>query len=575
MKVKINISSLLSLLLFFSLFKKLFSSYIYFTCNISCGNDYPEYITSSEGNFPPTNPNNIGNWPSDYYYIFTFDPIKHNLENQLCMKWVNLEAYGGFSFEYIAINEYIITFIDYEKHFICDDCNINVPKKFSITNEICKNTPVIKTINNPGAMTFCLAPHNITDFYINENYINKKYYIGRTLDFIMNNEIDIINIIINELFFINGYESLIFYPDTVSFKVIKIINYKGKILNENEELFEGSFFNMKNNSLNYKKNNSDEGYSMTVHIATKPLNRDISLITCEEVAKIYLYVSQKNCTMNESSNNFCQKCIKNYGKNINENKCYHKLEKFTNLYYDDSNQIWNDCNLDNNQFTCSICPSGTYIKDSSSNLCEKCPKGEYNSFEDKNECKKCLSGYYSDIIGSTLCKKCPKEKYSLIGFEECLPCNQIISHCDSCSEDLICQKCNNNALSGFSNCSICENEYDWEFTGEYCNLITICQNYFYKDKNNNSKIHCIESIKECPKGMDYLNLDTHECEENVTAQKFLNFSYQVKGGFELLNKVSDDIIFELKNFSDFIEEFKKKNKLIIKGIDSKMEIGNQ
>ena len=476
MKIKTKILPLLSLILILSLFKKSFSSYIYYYCNITCGNDYPEYITSSEGIFSPKTLDKREHSQRDYYFIFIFEPIKHNLVNPLCMTMVNLAGYGGFAFDYAAINEYIITFIEYEKHFSCDDCNFNVSTKFRTSKSYCNKSRIIETTSQPATNIFCLSPQNITDFYINESYINQKYYKGKTVEYIINNETNILNINIADLFFINGNENFTFYIDTVSFKIIKIINHKGKILNGNEELYQGSFFNMKKNTINFYKNNSNEGYSMIIHIATKPLNRDISISTCEEAAKIYLYVSQKNCTMIDISNNFCQKCIKDYGKNIGENKCYHKSEKFKNLYYDDSNKIWSDCNLDNTMFICSICPEGTYIKNSSSNLCEKCSKGEYNNFEDKNNCKKCPSGYYSDILGSISCKKCPKEKYSLEGFEECLSCGQIIPHCDSCSEDLICQKCNNNALNEFSNCSICENEYDWEFTGEYCNLTN---NFFY------------------------------------------------------------------------------------------------
>ena len=77
---------------------------------------------------------------------------------------------------------------------------------------------------------------------------------------------------------------------------------------------------------------------------------DINISTCENEAEIYIYVNQKNCTINETtSNNFCQKCIPNYGKYINN--CYEKSEKFDNLYYDSSNQIWNECETDKNTFT--------------------------------------------------------------------------------------------------------------------------------------------------------------------------------------------------------------------------------
>ena len=131
------------------------------------------------------------------------------------MKWINLEGFGWFAFDYVSNNKYIITFIEYEKHFICEDCNINVPKNFIITNDYCIKTLIIKTINNPGYNTFCLAPHNnITDFYINETYINEKYYMGRTFEFIMNNEIDKINmknpLIISLILFLHSFKKFFF-----------------------------------------------------------------------------------------------------------------------------------------------------------------------------------------------------------------------------------------------------------------------------------------------------------------------------------------------------------------------------
>ena len=121
--------------------------------------------------------------------------------------------------------------------------------------------------------------------------------------------------------------------------------------------------------------------------------------------------------MNESSDDYCQNCISDYGKY--ENNCYHKSEKFYNLYYENINQTWNECEINNNNFICSICPKGTYIKESSSQTCEKCKKGEYSDNEDKINCEKCPIGYYSDILGSSYCKKCPEGYTSLIGSDKC------------------------------------------------------------------------------------------------------------------------------------------------------------
>ena len=73
--------------------------------------------------------------------------------------------------------------------------------------------------------------------------------------------------------------------------------------------------------------------------------------------------------------------------------------------------------------------------------------------------------------------------------------------------------------------------------------------------------------------MDYLNLDTGECKENAKIKDFTNFQYKVKGSEELLNKVSDNIFFEYKEFKDFLDEFLIKYKFQIKGINSNLQIG--
>ena len=199
---------------------------------------------------------------------------------------------------------------------------------------------------------------------------------------------------------------------------------------------------------------------MIINIATKPLNKDITISTCSEEAKIYLYVNQKNCTINETSDNYCQQCITDYGKIVADNKCYHKSEKFSNLYYDNPTQSWKECETNKNNFKCSICPKGTYIKDSSSQICEKCDLGFFNNLIDSEKCEKCMPNFFSDEKGASYCKECEENKYSLYGFKECLTCEQTIPHCSECSKAGICLKCNNKAVSGFDNCTICENTKD-------------------------------------------------------------------------------------------------------------------
>ena len=324
-----------------------------------------------------------------------------------------------------------------------------------------------------------------------------------------------------------------------------------------------------------------------------------------------------------SNNNYCQGCQEDFGKN--DSNCYHKSEKFTNLFYEDSSQIWKECETSNNNFTCSICPKGTYINDSFLHICEKCKFGEYSDNEDSNNCEKCPRNYYSDIIGAIKCKKCDEgyisfpgsyecffdcppgyypvgnkcfpcqpgfyspgsidkclecnpgtysdeekmnkcinckpgqyntenkgttcfncsigyfspfeksisceeceeNKYSLSGFSKCISCGEIIPYCNNCIKEVICLECNNTAISGFNNCTICENEYDWIFTGEYCKLITVCPKYFYKDKNNKNKIHCIDNVEDCPEDMDYLDLDSNEC-KNITDRELLYSNCKVK-----------------------------------------------
>ena len=772
MKYKIQI------LIFLLIISNILSFIGYFKCEIFCANDYADYLITSEGIIPPVNPYKISHRDRNYYYVYNFTYTKHNFDKDICLQLVNIRGAAGFAFKFVSINEYDITSLKSENYYHCDNCNIAVPQKFQTTTTLCVDKPFIST-GNVGNIylttnnTFCLnANENISLFYIDESKIIQNFYKGNTLDYIfneVNNTFDI-----DKIFSINGYNDFEFFLDSVSLKIINIENKNGKIFNGDEELFKDSFFNAKNKTLLYIKEN-DDGYLMTISIASKPRNKNITTSTCESEAKINLYISQKNCTINETSNNFCQHCINNeYGKNLIENKCYHKTEKLTNLYFEESTRLWNPCETNKFAFICSICPKGTFILDIDSQFCEQCPKGYYSSNEDQDKCEKCPEGYYADSLGQSECKKCPdgytslkgafecyrdcdagyyasgdeciacspgffslpssthcsecipgtytdKEgmdkclickpgtynneykavkcincpsgsfsflngatecfecipgtytneegmteclkcqpgtynnlykqdkcincpigyyaslegsiectqcplgtfnaliksdhcedcdigyyndrlgssqckicplnyysdekgltycklcednKYSLLGFSQCQNCEEIIPHCNICSKEMKCLQCNNKALNGFNNCTICENDVDWEFTGEYCKLITICDNYYYKDKNNNNKIHCInDDILECPEGMDYLNLDTGECKSEAKIQDFISFQYKVKGGADLLNTVSDNIFFEYRQFPEVLDEYLTKNKIQIKGIKSNLQIG--
>ena len=171
------------------------------------------------------------------------------MEKPLFIQFVNVGNPGHFTFKYASINEYDITIIDYEKYYFCDNCNMNTPKNFEITKIIYSNgSPRIDISYYSGKKakirykTFCLNQTNdISIFYLNENKINKNYYKGNTIKYFLSNDIDNFNI--NNSFSINGHENYIFDLDTVSLKIINITNKKGNIYNDEEELFENSFFN--------------------------------------------------------------------------------------------------------------------------------------------------------------------------------------------------------------------------------------------------------------------------------------------------------------------------------------------
>ena len=410
------------------LIKEIFSIYAYFYFQLIHATDIPKYIISSEGIIYPKNPNEVCYKNGrNIHYVYNFENIKHNLEKKICIYMLSCDILGYFNFDYVSINEYIITNIYYENWYCFDDCNLDANKNF-ISPDICgKNRYPLISYSNEGFKEnykFCLDPMNdISHFYINDNYINRNYYIGKAVEYFINN--DIYNIPIKDLFSINSFDNLEIFSDTISLEISNIQNGKGKIFNGNEELSEGCFFNP-NINLTFK-NKINEGYLMIISIKTKPRNRPSSVSTCVNDAKIYLYISQENCTMDEASDNYCQQCIDEYGKN--GNNCYHKSEKFTNLYYDEHSQTFKQCEINNIIYNCSICPKGSYIFEnkSLSNICKKCPEWKYTNSTDQYECISCPP------------------------------------HCAECNTKGNCIKCNNNALNGLGNCSVCENKIEWEY----------------------------------------------------------------------------------------------------------------
>ena len=344
-------SSKLQFIVLLFLYQYCFSLIAYFKIEIFCANDYPTSIISSEGNYPTLNPQEKFHLEreGDFDYIFIFNEIKHNIENPLCIKFSGVDNCNSFSFYNSTINEYDITILNFTDFYYCNDCYFNGKQDFIVSGTCKDRKPTIYTYYNNSIIqkatnqTICLKPTNdISIFYIDESKINQNYYEGKIIKYILNNEYDNFNI--NNTFIITGKEENKFDLNLVSLKITNITNKKGYIFNEDEEIFENSFFNNKNGYLTHKKNN-DDGYLMIIHIATKPRKHNTIISTCLEEAKIYLYVSQTNCTIEEmSDNNFCQKCKSDYGK-INENKCVHKSEKINNYYYENLNQIWKKCEI--------------------------------------------------------------------------------------------------------------------------------------------------------------------------------------------------------------------------------------
>ena len=118
--------------------KYVLSLTMYFKIKINCGNDYPDYINSTEGLIKPNNPSYLWNGDRGYdNYTFDFNVIKHNIETPLCIEWVNLYAIGVLSFDTFLVNEYDFSNVEFENFFSCENCDFNTPKKFYTTNNIC------------------------------------------------------------------------------------------------------------------------------------------------------------------------------------------------------------------------------------------------------------------------------------------------------------------------------------------------------------------------------------------------------------------------------------------------------
>ena len=176
---------ILFLFLFLFLVNHSFSLIAYFKIEISCGNDYPLYIESSEANYYPINPKNIPCYErTDFYYIFKFNEIMHNMESPLCIKFVGVNSQSGLAFYNIAINEYDITFLNPLDFYYCNDCYIKRKKGFKLDG-LCQGKPQIFTTEIPSKHTICLKPTNdISIFYIDESRINQNYYNGKIIKYI-------------------------------------------------------------------------------------------------------------------------------------------------------------------------------------------------------------------------------------------------------------------------------------------------------------------------------------------------------------------------------------------------------
>ena len=69
-------------------------------------------------------------------------------------------------------------------------------------------------------------------------------------------------------------------------------------------------------------------------------------------------------------------------------------------------------------------------------------------------------------------------------------------------------------------------------------------------------------------------MDTKECETKPSNQKLITGNYQIRGGENVLNEISNNILIETKNFPEFFEEFFLENSVRLKGLNVTVKIGS-
>ena len=470
--------------IYLSLFCISYQSIVYFEFQFNCLSNTINKIKYSEGEISPLNPAQNPNLD----YTLYFSHIKHKLNESLC---INVEKNnlnkGSFAFKKAFLNEYDISELDFANFWECPNCS---PTNY-IYNENCYQKQKISlSYNNDNSINeFCLLP--TTDISIfnqgNENKINNNFYVGKqNINLIINYKKA--KFTINELFYINGYSNYVFDLDNVSLKIIDVINFNSILSNEDEELFVNSTFNAKSNYMSHEKK-IEEGYLMIITIITVTRTNSFdstSYTTCSKPSILNVYVSQDNCTMSEFSDDFCQKCKKNYVRY--GDKCLLKTDKIKNLYYNESSQAWEICENSKDNFICSICPKGTYIKEKKETyqICEKCPNGAYSDEEDLDNCKECLEGYDS-FYGSEKCfMVC--NKGSFLNGDICLECepgfyyDSLSDACVECSPGTFTSK------SGMGECLACE---PGTFNNNYKQTgCIVCPSGYYSSENSKECLKC-------------------------------------------------------------------------------------
>jgi hypothetical protein len=193
--------------------------------------------------------------------------------------------------------------------------------------------------------------------------------------------------------------------------------------------------------------------------------------------------------MSEFSDDFCQKCKKNYARY--GDKCLLITDKIKDLYYNVESQAWDICENSKDNFICSLCPKGTYIKEINETykICEKCPNGAYSDEEDLDNCKICPDGYDS-FYGSEKCfMVC--NKGSFLNGDICLECEPGYYY-DSLSDTCIeCSPGTFTSKSGMGECLACE---PGTFNNNYKQTgCIVCPSGYYSLENS------IECLK-CPIG---------------------------------------------------------------------------